>query len=259
MFIINNDLSCDYLVLASGSKSYKDLGSDESSYELAKSLGHSITNLYPSLVPIVVKEKDIKKLSGVRSFVSVSIFLNDKLIKTENGELQFTDYGLSGICIFNLSRYVSLLKKGKMYIKINFMPFLKEDIFDYLNKDIEIYNLLCRFLNEKVARYLLDSINIKYNDKINNLNDYEKEKLEESLLNMTFTIEKTKSFDVSQVTAGGVRINEINIDTFESKKVSNLYLLGELLDVDGDCGGYNISFAILSSLLAANSIGEKND
>ena len=120
-FIINNELSCDVLVVSSGSKSYKVTGTEGDSYELLSKLGLSVTELYPSLVQVLAEGKFLKELDGVRTDAVVSILDDNKLIKEEAGELQLTDYGVSGICVFNLSRYVYILNKP--IIKINFMPY----------------------------------------------------------------------------------------------------------------------------------------
>jgi predicted Rossmann fold flavoprotein len=187
---------------------------------------------------------------------------NDEKIKEEYGELQFTDYGVSGICVFNLSRYVSYMNKGKLTIKINLMPFLKEDANKYLENrsdNISIYDMLKRIINEKIVRVILDELKINYDINYVSLDKNKKESLIEYLTCFTLNVTGTKSFDNSQVTAGGIPLSEININTFESKIVNNLFLLGELLDVDGDCGGYNISFAILSSLISSEYIRGKND
>ena len=254
-FIINNELSSDILIMSSGSKSYKVMGTDGSSYELLSKLGLSSTNLYPSLVQILGEGKFLKELDGVRSDVIVSINDEDKLIKEEKGEIQLTDYGVSGICVFNLSRYVHILNKP--IIKINFMPYT-DNYKEYFNSlpNGKIYEILKRIINEKIAVVILKLSNIKSDKLKEDLTNEEVDSILDLLTNFKINVKGTKSFDNSQVTMGGIDVNEIDINTFESKKISNLYLIGELLDVDGDCGGYNISFAILSGLIASDRIRE---
>ena len=254
-FIINNELSCDALVVSSGSKSYKITGTEGDSYSLLSKLGLSVTETYPSLVQVLAEGKFLKELDGVRTDVVVSILDNDKLVKEEAGELQLTDYGVSGICVFNLSRYVHILKKP--IIKINFMPYTDNPV-DYFNKliDGKIYDVLKRIINEKIASVILKLSNIDRDKLKSNLSKEEINNILDLLTNFRLNVTGTKSFDNSQVTMGGIDVNEIDINTFETKKISNLFLTGELLDVDGDCGGYNISFAILSGLIVSDRIKE---
>ncbi len=259
-FIINNEIECDILIISTGGKSYKITGSEGDGYKLLNSLNHSVTELNPSLVQITTEGKYLKKLKGVRTDAIVSIWNENEKIKEESGELQLTDYGVSGICVFNLSRYVSSYKNT--FIKINFLPYINDNLNGYLeSKDnsLSIFDILIRMLNEKIVNVLLELNNIDKNKKYNELTKKEKEILSNSLTSFTLKVTGTKSFDEAQVTKGGIDLNEVNINTFESNKTDNLYIVGELLDVDGDCGGYNISFAILSSLIASEDIRCKND
>lgn len=254
-FIINDQYECDYLLLSTGSKSYVN---SENSYSLVKNLGHSVTGIYPSLVQITAEGNYFKKLSGIRTDVKVSIWSSDRLIKEEQGELQLTDYGISGICVFNLSRYVSILNNP--IIKINFLPFT-DNIDEYLSNrpNISLYDMLSRILNDKLVEVLLNISKIDMNKKYSDLSLNEKELLISNLSSFEVIPTGTKGFISSQVCAGGVKLSEIDLSSFESKIVSNLYITGELLDIDGDCGGYNIGFAILSGLIASESIRGKND
>ena len=171
-FVINNELSCDALIISSGSKSYKVTGTDGDSYVFLSKLGLSVTELYPSLVQIVCEGKFLKEVDGVRTDAIVSIYDGDKLIKEERGELQLTDYGVSGICVFNLSRYVHLLNKP--IININFMPYTNnyKEYFDKL-PNIKIYDVLTRIINEKIAKVVLKLSNIEENKLKNNLSNEE--------------------------------------------------------------------------------------
>ena len=254
-FKINNDLTCDILIMSSGGKAYPKTGSDGSSYILLEKLGHTVTDLYPSLVQLETENKYLKELDGVRTDVIVGIYDSDKLIKSETGELLFTSYGVSGICVFNLSRYANIIDNP--IIRINLMPYTKDYKNYILNlKDNKIYEVLKRIVNEKIASVILKLIGAPKDKLKSELSENELNNLIDQLTSFKLEVFGTKSFDNSQVTMGGVDVNEINIETFESKKVSNLFLEGELLDVDGDCGGYNISFAIISALIASDRIKE---
>ncbi|MBR3117130.1 MAG: aminoacetone oxidase family FAD-binding enzyme [Bacilli bacterium] len=256
-FVINNDIKCDYVILSTGSKSYPVTGSTGEGYELVKKFRHGVTELYPSLVQVTAKGDIFKKLSGIRTDVKVGIYNKDKLIKEEIGELQLTDYGISGICVFNLSRYVPLIENP--IVKIDFLPNAGDSEKYFASKPrISVEDLLLRTLNDKLVKIILEKSNIDKNSCYQDLDIFSKQRLLSNLREFEVVVTGTKSFDSSQVTAGGVKLIGIS-DTFESTLVPNLYIIGELLDIDGDCGGYNISFAIISAIKAGNSIRGKND
>lgn len=267
----NNDvLVCDELIISTGGKSYPKTGSDGLGYNLSKKLGHTINKPLPALVGLKCKEPFLKKLNGVRSNATVSLFVNDKLIKSEIGEVQFTNYGLSGICIFNLSSIASrsISENKKVKISINFLDKLKikniksfqEFIFssEYNFKKEKVSYFLDNLLNYKLTNVILEKTKIERNKLVSKLSDNEINMLFENLFSFTMNIIDTNNFESAQITSGGVSLYEINLLTFESKIVSNLYLTGEVLDIDGDCGGYNIAFAVLSGILAGESV-KKND
>lgn len=267
----NDDvLVCDELIISTGGKSYPKTGSDGSGYNLSKKLGHTINKTLPALVGLKCKEPFLKKLNGVRSNATVSLFINDKLIKSEIGEVQFTNYGLSGICIFNLSSIASrsISENKKVKISINFLDKLKiknkksfqEFIFssEYNFKKEKVSYFLDNLLNYKLTNVILEKTKIERNKLVSKLSDNEINMLFENLFSFTMNIIDTNNFESAQITSGGVSLYEINPLTFESKIVSNLYLTGEVLDIDGDCGGYNIAFAVLSGILAGESV-KKND
>ena len=264
--VIYNDMKmiCDQVVLSTGSCAYPKTGSDGNGYYLLEKY-HTIIKPLPSLVPLNTNHPNLKNAAGVRSEVTLELFEENKFIKKEEGELQITDYGISGICTFNLSGIISRgLNQGKKeIIKINFVPFIKTLISpwleDYSKKHPKknISSLLEGFLNTKIVDILLKESNIKKDRYYKDLTNEEKIKLINSLRHFKVEITSTKGFDSSQTVTGGVSLEEINPYTFESKKVKNLYIIGELLDMDGICGGYNLTIAVLSGILSGEGI--KND
>ena len=259
-FIINDNIKAKNLIIASGGKAYAKTGSDGSSYILASSLSHKINKPLPSLVKLTGNVP--KKWAGIRSDVIVSLYENDKFIKSEAGEIQLTDYGISGICVFNISHFVSkgLSENKKEEVFINFAPFLKTDLITYLNakKDLTISQTLEGFLNYKLVNIILEKCHISKDSYFINLNNEEKNKLNNLVTSFPVLITGTKSFDEAQVTTGGVSFKEID-ENMQSKIIPNLYIIGEAVDVDGDCGGYNIGFAFISGMIAGKSIkGDKN-
>ena len=256
----NGDFICDKVIISTGGKSYPKTGSDGDGYLFGESLGHKIVPVVPSLVGLVSDDKFIKSLSGVRCDACVSLGS-----KSEIGEVQFTDYGLSGICIFNLSNVAGRLDKCS--IKINFLfnfvssyvEFCK--LFDSVNNIVlnrSIGELLEGYLNYNIVNVILKKCNIGFSCLWNDLGD-KKKILFDNLVSFNVNIVDTRGFDVAQVSSGGISLDDININTFESKVVPGLYFTGEVMDVTGDCGGYNLGFAFLSGMIAGEAVGDLSD
>lgn len=260
----NEVIKADKVIIATGSKASPKTGSDGLGYELIKKLGHTVIEPLPALVQLRTTGNYLKKWAGIRTDVKVTLFENNKLIKEEQGEIQLTDYGISGICIFNLSRYVAigLLKNNIEEVYINFLPFIKDSKEAYLtrlfNNKKAIKEQLEGILNNKLVSVILDESHINENISFNDLNELEKTSLITNLVNFKVKITATNSYDQAQVCSGGVPLTEINTNTMESKIVKDLYIVGELLDVDGDCGGYNLGFAWMSGITAGKGCS-KND
>lgn len=257
----NNQITCDKVILANGSCSNPKTGSDGSGYDIAKLFGHHTNLVTPSLVPLKGEESYFKDWDGVRCDSVVSLFINKEKIKEESGEIQLTDYGVSGICIFNISGLATKnLKLGKkVEIKINFLPTIDNfyNFFTDRNKNIPnhtIEELLESIIPYKLMFVLLNKANIDRDSYWNNLSEDKKKILADLIENFSLEITDYLSFDRSQVATGGISLNEINPSTMESLIVPNLYLIGELLDVDGKCGGFNLAFAFISGYLAGRSI-----
>lgn len=260
-FIINGNIEADKVILATGSMAAPKTGSDGNGYALASSLGHTIIKPLPALVQLVSDGKFLKEWSGIRCDVKASLYEDGNVVLEETGEIQLTDYGVSGICIFNLSgrcaRGIDLGMNEEVII--NFLP----DVNDFMsfmelrNKKVRGRNISRLFdglLNYKLVNVLLDMANISKDKMYDDLSTFEKEKLRDVVCGFKLKIKGTKSFDNAQVCSGGVPLCEVNPLTMESKRCENLYLTGELLDVDGDCGGYNLTFAFVSGMLAGKDL-----
>ena len=247
---------CDKVIMACGSQAYPKLGTDGNGYTLLEKLGHSIIPVLPALTGLHTLEK-VKEMAGVRSEVSISLYEESKLLKREIGEVQFTDYGISGICAMQLSHFVSkgLACGKKEQVILNFVYDryeTKEEFLSFLNlsPDTPVHCILDRFLNYKVTNFILKKNQVDGNTLWSMLSDSIKNRIVIDLVSLKLEVIGTNSFEQAQVCCGGVCLEEINIKTMESKIVSGLYIVGEILDVDGDCGGYNITFASLSGMLA---------
>lgn len=263
----NEVIKCDKLIISTGSKAYPKTGSDGMGYNFLEKFGHTIVKPLPALVQLTSNFKYIKDWAGIRTDVELNLFEDEKYISKEEGEIQLTDYGISGICTFNLSHFITRgLDEGKKeVVKINFVPFIKTlitpwmDNFSKKNKEKNIKELLEGILNYKLVDIILKVSNISSKKYYRELSNEEKLKICKNLRALEIEITGTKSFDSSQVCNGGVKLEEINPKTFESKLISNLYITGELLDINGNCGGYNLTVAWMSGILAGTDIGDKND
>lgn len=258
-FIINNEYEFDKVIISTGGSSYPITGSDGNMYDILKKLGIKVTNIYPALTPLITDDKYLKELSGVRASANISFYGNNKFIKDEMGELQLTDYGISGICVFNLSYLYNIYKDS--YVLINFMPFInsKEELEKYLDDKDKIMNektiseLLNGILNNKIINVIIKKSNLK-DIKYKNLDKNEKEELLNNIFSYKMNITDIKGFNKSQVTMGGVDLSEISMDTMEVKNIPNLYITGELLDIDGICGGYNLTHSFITGYIAGKNV-----
>lgn len=267
----NKKFYVDKVILATGSKAAPKTGSDGFGYSICKSFGHKIINPLPALVQLKLDFPYMKDWQGIRSDVCVKLYEDSKLIKEECGEIQLTDYGASGICVFQLSSLVGrgLYNSCKEEIEINFlkqMDLYNENDFvrffdDRNNRVLErnISQLLDGILNYKLINLILKISKIQRDSLWNDIAYDKKIELGRNLTKLRLSVVGTNSFDYAQVCSGGVCLNEINPLTMESKLVKELYIVGELLDVDGECGGFNLGFAWISGYLAGKSVGERND
>ena len=264
---IDKEYTCDKLAISMGSKAYPKTGSDGLGYSLLEKLGHSIVKPLPALVQLTSNFKYLKDIDGVRTDVYMELFEDNKYVDSESGELQFTNYGISGICTFNLSNYVTRgLDEGRSeVIKINLVPFIETlitpwmDQYSKKNSKKNLTELLEGFLNYKLVNMILKVSNLKGNSYYKDLTNEEKLELCKNLRSLKIEITGTKSYENSQICNGGVPLSEINYQTMESNIIKDLYITGELLDMNGNCGGYNLTTCWISGLLAGKDIGDSND
>lgn len=258
-FIINNEITADKLIIATGGKTYPGTGSTGDGYEFAKKMGHTITSIRPSLVPLEIKEKEeCKDLQGLSlKNVNIEIKENKKLIYTDFGEMIFTHFGISGPIILSSSAHLirhknidKLLKEGKIKIYIDLKPALTEEqlnlriLRDFKkNKNKEYKNSLDDLLPRKMIDYIIKKSRINPNKKVNEITKEERKGLVELIKKLEFTIERTRPIEEGIITSGGINIKEINPKTMESKLVKNLYFAGEIIDVDAYTGGFNLQIA----------------
>ncbi|MBQ2717014.1 MAG: aminoacetone oxidase family FAD-binding enzyme [Clostridia bacterium] len=248
------------VVLAFGGSSQKQFGTDGSAFSIAKSLGHSVTKLYPSLVQMRSRDEIIKGLKGIRSNAKVTLLSCGKEIKSTIGDLLFTDSGISGNATFYLSSYLSEVVNPT--IRVEFIPEITENrLIDHLLYKKQCFpNLLSSeilngIIHKQIGKNILKSVSDA--KLIKDLSRSEIIKIAKIIKNFDINITGTLGFDYSQVTHGGVLTSEFDNKTFESKIVKNLYGIGELLDIDGDCGGFNLQWAFSSAMCVAENLNAK--
>ena len=246
----------DKVIVATGSLAYPKTGSTGFGYDIAKRYGINVVDVNPSLVQLITDTGIESKWKGIRSHVKVKY--KDHI---EEGEIQLTDYGVSGICIFNISRDISINLRNSKHevIEINFVPWVISDLKEFLderNKVLPNRNIteLCdAFINYKLLFAICSKLKIDTNKTWNDLSESEKNNFCNNLTNMQVTVVGTKGYDFAQVCSGGIDLRDLN-SNLASKNNPNLYFVGEVLDLDGDCGGYNLTIAILSGLLVGDAI-----
>lgn len=248
--------SCDSVVLCAGGQAAPQTGSDGSGYELAKSVGHSIRTVIPALVPLKVADRTVQMMSGTRSQVHLQLESGGEVCARESGELQWTDYGVSGIVVFQLSRYAvdAIRKKIPVKLHVDLLPELTlQQAVCFLKQKQEhlgigtAEELLTGVLQKKAVQALMRSLGRKPGEKLSEL------EIEEVVLaakDLTLNVTGFKSFEMAQVCAGGVATEQVRAATLESRRAPGLFLAGELLDVDGICGGYNLQWAWSSGWVA---------
>ena len=252
----------DRVILCAGSKAAPTTGSDGSGYDLAKKLGHRILPVLPALTALKCEEKFFKSIAGVRANGSVSIWSGGECIAKDTGEIQLTDYGISGIPVFQVSRYASklLYEKKEMDAVLDFMPdFTKEQTNAFLraraktrpDKSAEMF--LIGLFHKKLCDLWIRLSEIPRQRKAGELTEDEIARLTDLIKEFRVRVRETNPYDKAQVCCGGVDTREVDPETLESVYVPGVYFAGEILDVDGMCGGYNLTFAWASGYVAGKA------
>ena len=257
----------DFLILAAGSRAAAHTGSDGSGYELARQFGHRVIEPVPALVQLRCREKYFRSVAGVRCEAKVTVFVSGSEAASDTGELQLTEYGISGIPVFQVSRFASrALAAGKsVTAELNFLPELEQaEVFSLLREQKKLLagrksaGFLTGIFNQKIAALLIRQAGIGADQPVKTISGKQFSALCRLIQAFPAEVESTNSFEQAQVCAGGVDGSEICAATMESRKEPGLYLAGELVDVDGICGGYNLQWAWASGFLAGRSAAGKD-
>lgn len=261
-----NTYESDFVVCACGGSSAPNFGTDGKFYRVLENLGHRITEIYPALTQIKLNSKYLRQLSGVKVNGKVQLKRNKEIIKEDEGELLFTNYGISGPPILNLSKYVNIYKKD-LSITMPLVNILHEENADtlkeklissfYLLNHYSVERWLMGIVDKKLINLIVDRAQIDKNTVLSNLDQEDLYKLVSVIFNCEFEVVSTRGFENSHVSMGGVSLEEVDNKSMMSKKCQNLYIIGELLDIDGDCGGYNIQWAFSSAQICSRDIIKK--
>ena len=256
-FTVNNNITAEKVIFATGGKAAPSQGSDGSGYPLLKSLGHSITPLSPSLVQIKTDTASIKSLKGVRAKAKLTLSTGGN----SEGEILFTDYGVSGIAAMDLSRFVKTDKKAE--ISLDLLPdFTQEAAKDIIisiarhNPAMPAESMLGGIIHKAIGTAVIKASLGFMPKTAAEIKPKQAAVIAATLKDFRLSVTGTKSYNDAQVTRGGADVSEFDNNTMMSKKVKNLFACGEVLDVDGACGGFNLAWAFASGRLAGKSAAE---
>lgn len=260
------DFFADKIILATGGKSYPLTGSTGDGYEMAKKLGHTITQIKPALVPLVVKKESKIQCQQMQGLslrnVGLKLFNNNKLIYEDFGEMLFTHYGVTGPIILSASSHLVRQELKNPRIEIDLKPALTDEKLDErilrdfeTEKNKEFRNSLDQLLPQKMIPVILEILQI--NKKVNEVKKVERQKLVRTLKHFSIEIEGFRDISEAIITSGGINVKEINPKTMESKLIKNLYFAGEIIDVDAYTGGFNLQIAYSTGYTAG--IGVNSD
>ena len=257
----------DAVILACGSYAGLIKGEKFSGYAIAKKMGHTVLPPFPALVQLICKEKFFPSISGVRCDALLTLKSGREVLTTERGELQITDYGISGIPVFQFSRIVAvrLSKEEKVSVNIDFLPdydrdewklFIKNRLITYQGEEVETF--FTGLLHKKLNVLFIKLYSLKVQELVNEDNYDKIINACMAMKDFTVTPIATKPFENAQTTAGGVILSQLD-NNLQSVIHPNLYFCGEIIDVDGKCGGYNLQWAWTSGYIAGNSASKQDN
>lgn len=257
----DRSVDCDRLIVACGGLAGTKLGGSMAGYQLLRSMGHRMTKLRPTLVQLRCNWAGAASLKGVRANCRAEIICDGALHSVSQGEIQFTEYGLSGPVIFEVSRDVCQ-SRGEWICRLDLLPQMPEqELLEELcrrrSTKWTAEDLLTGILHNRLGRVLTKMVGITGSCRISELNDEQLKNVCRACKTLEIAVDEPMGMDYAQVTAGGVLTGEFNPNTMESRLVPGLYACGEVLDIDGECGGYNLQWAWSSGRLAGESAGGK--
>ncbi len=263
VFSREESVFCHKLIVACGGLAGSKLGGTMSGYKLLGKLGHKATKLRPSLVQLKSNWKSLPGLKGIRAQCTAEISHNEQPFSSSRGEVQFTEYGLSGPVIFEISRD-ACFAPGRWCCRLDLLPdWSEETLFSVLsqrkNTLLPVQDLLTGILHNRLGRVLTQEAGVSMNGLCKDLTDSQLKSVCRVVKHLSVELTEPMGMDSAQVTAGGVLTEQFSPETMESLLIPGLYACGEVLDIDGDCGGYNLQWAWSSGRLAGISAGKESE
>lgn len=261
-------IECDAVVIATGGCSYPLTGSDGDGYKFAYELGHEIKPIFPSLVPLELKSPHLRELNKLLlKNINLKLEVDGKCVREEFGEIEFTEFGAMGASLLKVSRDAvsALIDKRKVSISIDLKPALSvEKLMGRFEREVEADNnltfqgLLRKLMPQSLTGALIDVIKLRPNSFVRELSPSQRQHIIFNIKSYRLEVTKYRSFNEAIVTAGGVSTNDVDRKSMESKKISNLYFIGEVLDIDADTGGYNLQLAFSTAYQMASTFTKSN-
>lgn len=259
--ITDKKIQYDSVILACGGKAAPASGSDGNGFKIAGALGHHVTEVVPALVQLRCREEFFKSVAGVRAQAALTLYIDGEIKYSIQGELQLTDYGISGIPVFCFSREAAyaILHKKAVTVGINFLPqfgnkeyelFWKERWIKQVNRSLEQF--LTGIANKKINQLVIRLSGCRPHEPADEIPEEKRAKIAELYRKLVVSVYETNGFEHAQVSAGGIPAYELT-DELESKYVKHLYFAGEIVDMDGICGGYNLQWAWTSGAIAGRA------
>jgi len=247
----------DRVVVAAGGKAYPTLGSRGELYPILERLGHRIAPIYPALAPIVADIRHLSKLQGVRMDVGLTLYEGDRVLEETVGNLMFTEFGFSGPAPMNLSHLVSTRPGASLSVSIDLAPYYREELLSLIRRKraerVPLRVVLSAVLPAKAPPVLIQMAGLVPHARLSDVSEAELGRVLDCVTHLTARVRGTRSFQFAQVSTGGVPVDEVDPRTMASLRVPGLHLAGEVLDVIGPCGGFNLQWAFSSGRLAGAS------
>ncbi|NLL81374.1 MAG: NAD(P)/FAD-dependent oxidoreductase [Tissierellia bacterium] len=249
----------DKVIMATGGMAMPASGSDGNGYSILKKLGHTTTDIFPGLVQLKLEGNIFKQINGVKFIGTAGIYHKDNLIAKDRGDILFTDYGISGPPILQISRKaIEYTNNGKdVELKVSIIDTMtSKDLYEYLIKRFtnlwmkDLEESLIGLINKRLILPVIKQLDLDKSQNVANISNDDILRLADLLTSWSFKVTGNRGWGQAQITAGGINTNEINSKTMESKLIKGLYIVGELIDIDGDCGGFNLQWAWSSGYIA---------
>jgi predicted Rossmann fold flavoprotein len=260
-FAQHPDLECETLLVAAGGKAYPTLGSRGECFPALAALGHTVIPLVPALGPVTAEMSLYAQLQGIRLDAHVTLFDGHQPVAESTGNLIFTQWGLNGPAVMDLSHWVARRPDANWYMHLNFLPYheaqVRAQVQAHRHDPIPLLAIPCSSLPPKLSAFVLEQAGLRPSTPLAGCSDAQLEKLMGLIIALPVKITGVRDFDTCQVTAGGVPVDEVDPATLQSRLVPGLFLAGETLDVVGPCGGYNLQFAFSSGAVAGLGMAGK--